>query len=292
MKKKYNPLTREETHILLEKGTEPPFSGKYVEHFQQGVYCCKQCDAPLYRSEDKFPTQCGWPSFDDEIPGAVKHTPDADGRRTEILCANCGGHLGHVFHGEYLTAKNTRHCVNSIAMDFLSQQAFEQKYPALKKAYFGGGCFWGVEHLMQQQDGVFSVLSGYMGGKTESPSYEQVCRGDTGHVEVVEVLYDSNKVAFKTLAKLFFEIHDPTQNDGQGPDRGTQYQSVIFYTQPSEKNESDALIQQLEKNGLKVCTRLEPADTFWPAEEYHQNYYEKNGKAPYCHQYQKRFDDE
>ena len=116
--KKFNELTEEEKNIIIFKGTEYPFTGKYNYFFEEGIYCCKQCGAELYRSEDKFKSHCGWPSFDDEIKGAVRRTLDADGYRIEITCNNCGGHLGHVFEGERLTDKNIRHCVNSISLIF------------------------------------------------------------------------------------------------------------------------------------------------------------------------------
>lgn len=278
-------LTNEEKRVILNKGTEFPFSGKYYNFHERGTYVCKQCGAPLYFSEAKFDSGCGWPSFDEEISGAVRRLPDVDGRRTEIVCAKCGGHLGHVFTGEGFTPKDTRHCVNSISMDFVP----EDKQEETEVAIFAGGCFWGVEHLMQQQPGILSIEVGYIGGSTENPTYREVCSHTTGHAEAVRIVFDPKKVSYTTLAKLFFEIHDPTQSDGQGPDLGDQYRSEIFYTTSRQKEIAEELIGQLQGKGCQVVTRVTPATVFWKAEEYHQNYYNKTGKAPYCHRYTPRF---
>lgn len=278
-------LTNEEKRVILNKGTELPFSGKYYNFHERGTYVCKQCGTPLYFSEAKFDSGCGWPSFDEEISGAVRRLPDVDGRRTEIVCAKCGGHLGHVFTGEGFTPKDTRHCVNSISMDFVP----EDKQEETEVAIFAGGCFWGVEHLMQQQPGILSIEVGYIGGSTENPTYREVCSHTTGHAEAVRIVFDPKKVSYTTLAKLFFEIHDPTQSDGQGPDLGDQYRSEIFYTTSRQKEIAEELIGQLQGKGCQVVTRVTPATVFWKAEDYHQNYYNKTGKAPYCHRYIPRF---
>jgi len=286
----YNKLTPQEERVIVHKGTEPPFSGEYLDNKQVGVYVCKRCGAQLYRSSDKFDSHCGWPSFDDEIKGAVKHAPDADGMRTEIICANCGAHLGHVFTGEKLTGKNTRHCVNSISLTFIPEEKLAaDKKAKTQKAYFAGGCFWGVEYQFEEQLGVIAAHSGYMGGTVRNPTYEQVCTGKTGHAETVEVEFDPNKTTFEALAKFFFEIHDPTQRNRQGPDFGKQYRSAIFYVDDEQKQTALNLIEQLRKKGFDVATQVEKAGPFYKAENYHQDYYQKSGAQPYCHTRTKRF---
>lgn len=287
MEQNWRTLTPEESRVIVNKGTEPPFSGKYVSSTEAGVYTCKRCGAALYASEDKFRSDCGWPAFDSEVPGAVKRQPDPDGRRTEILCASCGAHLGHVFLGERLTPRNTRHCVNSISMDFVSDADVDSCF---ERAIFAGGCFWGVEFFMQRAPGVIRAVSGYTGGTVENPTYEQVCKKKTGHVEAVEVLFDPKQTSYEALAKLFFEIHDPTQANGQGPDIGEQYKSVVFVLNDSQKEIVEKLIAQLKAKRYKVATRIEPAGKFWRAETYHQDYYFVHGKTPYCHKPVNRFD--
>lgn len=279
------PLNEQEKRIIIGKGTEAPFSGKYYRHHAAGRYLCRQCGAPLYRSQDKFDSGCGWPSFEAEIPGAVKRRPDPDGRRTEIVCAHCGGHLGHVFEGERLTSKNVRHCVNSVSLVFQP----EPEDPAANTAIFAGGCFWGVEHLMKNMPGILRIEPGYTGGHTEYPSYEQVCTGQTGHAEAVRIVFNPQQVSYETLVKGFLEIHDPTQPDGQGPDLGPQYRSEIFYTTDAQRQTALRVIDLLKSKGYPVVTRVTPASVFWPAEDYHHRYYERMHSQPYCHRRVKRF---
>ena len=290
----YNKLTPEEERVIVHKGTEMPFTGKYYDSRDKGTYTCKRCGAALYRSEDKFDSHCGWPSFDDAIPGAVNQVPDADGMRTEILCVKCGAHLGHVFTGEGFTPKDTRFCVNSISMNFIPTGAGLSKPEAktatqTQKAYFAGGCFWGTEYYLKQAKGVTGVKVGYMGGTTKNPTYKQVCSGTTGHIETNEVAFDPAKTTYEEVAKLFFEIHDPTQVGRQGPDIGEQYKSVVFYADDEQKKTAEKLIGLLKSKGFKVATELRVAKEFWPAEDYHQDYYAKTGKEPYCHNRVKRF---
>ena len=158
-----------------------------------------------------------------------------------------------------------------------------------KKAYFAGGCFWGIEYYFSKYDGVLSAISGFMGGHLKNPTYQDICYKDTGHLEVVEVEYEPHKVSYENLAKLFFEIHNPCQENGQGPDIGYQYLSAVFVANSEEKETIKKLINTLEKYNLHVATKILDKSTFYPAEDYHQNYYEKTGKIPYCHTYIKRF---
>ncbi|MDA3850237.1 MAG: bifunctional methionine sulfoxide reductase B/A protein [Spirochaetaceae bacterium] len=276
-----NRLSPSQLDIIEHSGTEAPWTGELLENHVEGTYICTRCKAPLYLSDSKFNSESGWPSFDDEIDGAV--TRQSDGFRTEIICNSCGAHLGHVFDNEGFTAKNTRHCVNSQSLEFVPAQG------EVGRAVFAGGCFWGVEHLYKSLEGVVDTTVGYSGGNLAYPTYRDVLGHDTGHYEVIEVVYDTSIIDFESIAKFFFEIHDPTQTDGQGPDIGEQYLSVVFYQNETQREITENLIEQLEEKGYDIATQFKPSVAFWPAEVYHQDYYELKGTQPYCHSYTKRF---
>jgi methionine-S-sulfoxide reductase len=159
----------------------------------------------------------------------------------------------------------------------------------MKSAYFASGCFWGTEYYLDKIDGVSATTVGYMGGEMPNPTYEDVSTGDTGHVEAVKVDYDPEKVSYEELVKMFFESHDPTQVDGQGPDIGSQYVSKIFYSTEEEKGVAENLKNYLEKKSMNIATKIEPVTEFYEAENYHQDYFSKNNQAPVCHVYQKLF---
>ena len=287
----WNKLTKEEEYVIVHKGTEYPNTGKYVKNKADGIYVCKRCNHPLFSSEDKFESGTGWPSFDDMIENNVKEVQDADGYRTEIVCGNCDGHLGHVFRGERFTDKSTRHCVNSISLNFIEQPSLDELKTLIDTdtAIFASGCFWGTEYFFEKADGVVSTQVGYIGGTKDNPTYTEVCTGNTGHAEAVRVVYDPTKTTYEAMAKLFFETHDPSQMNRQGPDVGTQYRTGVFYLNDDQKNTALKLKKTLEDNGTKVVTEITKASTFWEGEDYHEHYYSKKNGTPYCHSYTKRF---
>lgn len=277
-----NELTPQERRIIEEKGTERPFTGEYHDHFADGVYLCRRCNSPLYDSQGKFAAHCGWPSFDAEIPGAVTRKSDPDGIRTEILCTTCAAHLGHIFCGENLTEKNIRHCVNSLSLRFIPR-----KLQAGQKglAVLGGGCFWCLEAAYLELKGIAEVVSGYCGGSKANPTYEEVCTGTTGHAEVVKLVYEPKIITYRQILSVFFSVHDPTTPNRQGSDLGEQYRSIIFYTTWEQKEESELVISELTKEKVfarPIITEVLPLIKFYPAEEYHQAYFQKHPEQAYC----------
>ncbi len=282
---RYRKLSDAEEQVMINHKTEPANSGEYEEQFLPGVYVCKQCDQPLFVSEEKFSSGCGWPSFDEMIPGAIKELPDPDGKRTEIVCSFCHAHLGHVFRGEKLTAKDTRYCVNSIALLFVAALTKE----GYEKAIFAGGCFWAIQYQMKHTPGVLNAVAGYTGGHVVNPTYEEVSSKNTGHYEACEVLFDPKKISYEDLVKRYFELINPAQKDGQGHDIGPQYRTAIFYFTLNQKQTIEKVIGMLRSKDVDSKTFVLPAQPFYPAEPYHQDYYEKTGQLPYCQPPVKRF---
>ncbi len=198
------------------------------------------------------------------------------------------------FCGFYANCTNTGEGKENTLQNMADVKAIPSDYSAdsarhTATAYFAGGCFWGTQYYFEKAKGVIDTKVGYMGGHTQHPTYEQVCSHTTGHYETIKVVYDTRQTDYEKLARLFFDIHDPTQSDGQGPDIGQQYMSVLFYSDSSQRQIGEKLIAILETKGYKIATRLLPVTTFWEAEEYHEHHYDREGTTPYCHKFIDRF---
>jgi peptide methionine sulfoxide reductase msrA/msrB len=289
-------LTPEQYHVARQSGTERPFSHASCQRFEQGIYRCVCCQELLFNSQVKFDSGTGWPSFSQPIePNAISYHADRGHGmvRVEVKCNVCGAHLGHVFP-DGPQPSGLRFCINGIVLEKVEDEksvaptkedaaSSSEQVTRLSSATFGGGCFWCTEAIFQRLRGVHRVESGYSGGNSKNPTYEEVCSGQTGHAEVIQVTYDPTQISFSDLVTLHLCTHDPTTLNRQGADQGTQYRSIIFYSTAEERTLSLDAIQAVESAiGKRIVTELQPFEIFYPAEDSHQDYFNRNRQSGYC----------
>ncbi len=295
-------LDPEAFRITQESGTERAFCGTLLDNKKSGEYCCVVCGLPLFSSSHKFNSGTGWPSFFQPSDAAhvATHRDSSLGMdRVEINCARCAAHLGHVFE-DGPKPTGLRFCLNGASLKFYESGESRPKESlpvTTETAYFAGGCFWGIEHYFQRAPGVLNAESGYMGGSSKEPTYQEICEQDhvpasthdatfVPHAEVVKVVFDPSTITFRRLLDGFFEMHDPTELNKQGPDTGTQYRSAVFCVSDAQRiattEKIAALATKAAFGGRKIVTQVQTAGPFTPAEDYHQDYLVKHPERA-CH---------